>query len=113
MADRLAGTVTRDVIPEPGTVAPELCRRLRWKTMFMALAPPDPDVPFDPQHEIDDGFVWCTHSMNCLGPDGAVASRGACREGRSCFERAGRNPVQPSSRNVGPRTGQNQGDLPT
>ena len=85
MADRLAAVET------PKTVAgtPQLCRRLRWKTMFMALAPPDPGADIDPQHEIDDGFVWCTHSMNCLGPDGAVASKEYCRKGRSCFERYG------------------------
>ena len=75
MADRL-----------PAPQASRLCRRLRWKTMFMALAPVEPGMEVDPQHEIDDGFVWCTHSMNCLGPDGAVASREACREGRRCFE---------------------------
>ena len=82
MADRLPAAET------PKTLAgtPQLCRRLRWKTMFMALAPPDPGADIDPQHEIDDGFVWCTHSMNCLGPDGTVASKEHCREGRSCFE---------------------------
>lgn len=85
MADRLAGAAT-----------PQLCRRLHWKTMFMALAPPDPDADVDPQHEIDDGFVWCTHSMNCLGPDGAVASRRTCRPGRGCFERLGQNDGEPT-----------------
>ena len=83
MADRLAAAETPKTVAE----TPQLCRRLRWKTMFMALAPPDPGADIDPQHEIDDGFVWCTHSMNCLGPDGAVASKEYCREGRSCFER--------------------------
>ena len=86
MADRLAAND-----------APLLCRRLRWKTMFMALAPSEPGADIDPQHEIDDGFVWCTHSMNCLGPDGVVASREHCREGRGCFE----------------PHGQAQGDWPT
>lgn len=57
--------------------------------MFMALAPSEPGAAIDPQHEIDDGFVWCTHSMNCLGPDGVVASKEHCREGRGCFERYG------------------------
>ena len=73
----------------PAVGSSQLCRRLRWKTMFMALAPLAPDADRDPQHEIDDGFVWCTHSMNCLGPDGAVASREHCREGRGCFESHG------------------------
>lgn len=86
----------------PVPQAPQLCRRLRWKTMFMALAPVEPGMDVDPQHEIDDGFVWCTHSMNCLGPDGAVASREDCREGRRCFESHGPNPRNPA-----------HGDLPT
>lgn len=68
---------------------PQLCRRLRWKTMFMTLAPPEPGADVDPQHEIDDGFVWCTHSMNCLGPDGSVASKEDCLAGRGCFENYG------------------------
>lgn len=88
----------RPLIPQ----APQLCRRLRWKTMFMVLAPVEPGMDVDPQHEIDDGFVWCTHSMNCLGPDGAVASREDCREGRRCFESHGPNPRHPA-----------HGDLPT
>lgn len=57
-----------------------LCRRLRWKGQFID-APADPDLP-----SMSDGFVWCTHSMNCLGPDGAVADRETCRLGRPCFE---------------------------
>ncbi len=69
--------------------APELCRRLRWKAMFNALAPREAGMEDDPQHEIDDGFVWCTHNMNCLGPDGRVASKDDCRRGRDCFESYG------------------------
>ena len=80
MADRL-----------PAAESPQLCRRLRWKTMFMALAPVGPGADLDPQHDIDDGFVWCTHSMNCLGPDGAVASKETCRLGRTCFESHGQD----------------------
>lgn len=58
----------------------ELCRRLRWKGMFVD-AEPDPSVP-----NTSDGFCWCTHTMNCLGPDGLVASREGCGRGRSCHE---------------------------
>lgn len=59
---------------------PRLCRRLRSKSMYFEAAPegaaPNPR----------DGFFWCTHSMNCLGPDGRVADEESCRSGRGCFE---------------------------
>lgn len=57
-----------------------VCRRLRWKGMFIDVAP-DPTIP-----NTSDGFFWCTHTMNCLGPDGKVAERDSCREGRRCYE---------------------------
>ena len=57
-----------------------LCRRLRSKLMIMNVAP-DPEG-----RSSDDGYFWCTHTMNCLGPDGQVAERESCRAGRACFE---------------------------
>ncbi len=58
----------------------QLCRRLRTKTMFYQ-AEPDPTVP-----RSNDTSYWCTHSMNCMGPDGEVAGPETCRPGRGCFE---------------------------
>ena len=58
----------------------QLCRRLRSKLMIMNVMP-EPDVPSP-----DDGYFWCTHTMNCLGPDGQVAERQSCQQGRGCFE---------------------------
>ncbi len=58
----------------------EMCKRLRSKGMYVE-SEPDPTVP-----STSDGFYWCTHTMNCLGPDGSVASRDKCRPGRGCFE---------------------------
>lgn len=58
----------------------EMCKRLRSKGMYIQ-SEPDPTVP-----STSDGFYWCTHTMNCLGPDGSVASRDKCRPGRGCFE---------------------------
>ena len=57
-----------------------VCRRLRNKGMFLD-AEPDPAVP-----NMGDEFCWCTHTMNCLGPDGKVAEVAGCRPGRTCFE---------------------------
>ncbi len=58
----------------------DLCRRLRFKGMFVE-AEPDPSVP-----NTSDGMFWCTHTMNCLGPDGQVAGRDQCGPGRDCHE---------------------------
>ena len=56
------------------------CQRLRSKGMFIEVEP-DPTVT-----HTSDGFFWCTHTMNCLGPDGQVADRDSCQAGRRCFE---------------------------
>ena len=69
-----------------GRAAFALCHRLRSKAMYM-------DVEYDPSVPggvPGDGYFWCTHTMNCLGPDGRVADRDRCTEGsgRGCFERA-------------------------
>ena len=59
-----------------------ICRRLRWKSLFMEV-----ELGEDGTSDlVDDGFVWCTHSMNCLGPDGRVADKEECRPHRGCFE---------------------------
>jgi hypothetical protein len=61
-------------------VGRDVCRRLRSKGMFIE-AEPDPNVP-----NTGDGIYWCTHTMNCLGPDGKVAGKHLCKAGRGCFE---------------------------
>lgn len=59
------------------------CRRLRSKGMFIEVErrPEDEKLP-----AMSDGFVWCTHTQNCLGPDGDVADPESCRPGRPCYE---------------------------
>jgi hypothetical protein len=44
-------------------------------------AEPDPSIP-----NTRDGFFWCSHTMNCLGPDGRVADEESCCDGRGCFD---------------------------
>jgi hypothetical protein len=56
------------------------CRSLRSKGMFIEVEP-DPSIP-----NMHDGFFWCRHTLNCLGPDGAVADARRCQPGRPCFE---------------------------
>jgi hypothetical protein len=58
-----------------------LCRRLRWKGMFI-------EVPQEAKGlGGTDQYCWCTHTMNCLGPDGKVAAKDSCLPGRPCHER--------------------------
>lgn len=57
-----------------------LCGRLRNKGMFIE-AERDPSVP-----PTNDVFYWCTHTQNCLGPDGRVCGLGECGPERECFE---------------------------
>ena len=73
----MADTATAKI---PAESRRNLCSRLRWKGMYVE-APRDPLVP-----NPSDGLCWCTHTMNCLGPDGRVADREECTAGRPCFE---------------------------
>jgi len=57
------------------------CKRLRTKGMFIE-AESDPTVP-----DCGDGFFWCTHTMNCLGPDGKPVVLEECDAKRDCFEK--------------------------
>lgn len=73
----------RDRPTPSGTTRPASvkdCRWLRWKTMYLDREP-DEAVP-----DMVDGFVWCVHTMNCLGPDGEVAGHDDCAPGRGCYE---------------------------
>jgi hypothetical protein len=56
------------------------CKRLRSKGMFIE-AERDPTVPHG-----EDGFYWCSHTMNCLGPDGKAVELETCKSKRECFE---------------------------
>lgn len=57
-----------------------LCRRLRYKGMYIQVEP-DPEVP-----NSSDGFCWCSHTQNCLGPDRKPVDRVECHPGRGCYE---------------------------
>jgi hypothetical protein len=56
------------------------CRRLRWKGMFIEI---EPEPGFS---GLSDGPFWCTHTMNCLGPDARPAGRSECGPDRPCYE---------------------------
>jgi hypothetical protein len=56
------------------------CRRLRCKEMFIETA-----AEFKIT-ETGSGIYWCSHTQNCLGPDGQVAEPADCKTGRSCYE---------------------------
>ena len=56
------------------------CRSLRCKEMFI-----DTGREFDLSNS-GSGIYWCSHTQNCLGPDGQVADTENCKAGRSCYE---------------------------
>ena len=64
-----------------GNLSHETCRLLRWKAMFID-AESDPNVPAS-----NDQIYWCGQSLNCIGPDGQVASPPECSPGRACYDR--------------------------
>ncbi len=42
---------------------------------------PDPLIP-----NTSDGFCWCSHTQNCLGPDSEPVDEDHCLIGRECYE---------------------------
>ncbi len=56
------------------------CRRLRSKGMYIEVEP-DLEVTHS-----SDGFYWCSHTQNCLGPDNKPVDSDHCKAGRHCYE---------------------------
>jgi hypothetical protein len=54
------------------TNRPNMCGYLRWKGMFI-WGDRDPAVG-----PTSDGFFWCQHTQNCLGPDGKLVEPTHC-----------------------------------
>lgn len=55
------------------------CKHLRCKEMFYETG-----VPVEERS--GSGIFWCSHTLKCLGPDGASVSREDCSPKRRCFE---------------------------
>jgi hypothetical protein len=71
-------------MPEPLNSSVALhpnCRCLRSKEMFYEV-----EGGADPIHASGSGIFWCTHTQNCLGPDGQVAEPKRCKPGRECYD---------------------------
>ena len=60
----------------------EYCLRLRCKEMFIDMGE---NKPFD-MKDSGSGIFWCSHTQNCLGPDGQVAHVDQCQGERNCYE---------------------------
>ena len=60
----------------------QYCLRLRCKEMFI-----NTDEPFDLK-DSRSGHYWCSHTQNCLGPDGQIVHAESCKAGRNCYEAA-------------------------
>ena len=57
------------------------CRFLMSKEMFIHLDEAEWNI-----YQSHSGIFWCTHTQNCLGPDGRVAEPESCTPGRACHE---------------------------
>lgn len=58
----------------------ERCRSLRCKEMFVETSA-ELDL-----YNTGSGIFWCSHTQNCLGPDGQVAEPASCKPGRDCYD---------------------------
>lgn len=58
------------------------CLRLRCKEMFIDYGTSEPFQLKDSA----SGIYWCSHTQDCLGPDGEVAHVTFCTAGRGCYE---------------------------
>ncbi|MCL4190294.1 MAG: hypothetical protein KJZ87_01010 [Thermoguttaceae bacterium] len=55
------------------------CKYLRSKEMFY-----DDGLPLEERS--GSGIFWCSHTHNCLGPDGVIVGDEDCTAGRRCYE---------------------------
>lgn len=58
----------------------QFCRLLRCKEMFI------PTGELFNMRDSGSGIYWCSHTQNCLGPDGEICGPDYCQPGRSCHE---------------------------
>ena len=65
---------------EPETASQGHCRFLRCKEMFI-----DTGREFHVSQS-GSGIYWCSHTQNCVGPDGLGVALEHCQPGRSCHE---------------------------
>lgn len=58
------------------------CLRLRCKEMFIDFG----DGEIFNLKDSGSGIYWCSHTQNCLGPDGRTVHVSHCTQGRGCYE---------------------------
>jgi hypothetical protein len=64
----------------PAAAVQVYCRFLRCKEMFIHT-----EGSFN-LADAGSGAYWCSHTQNCLGPDGQEVGAESCVPGRSCHE---------------------------
>lgn len=64
--------------------APELCRKLRTKLMYMPLVG-DSGAALAAHGESSTDVYWCLETMECAGPDGGLAHAELCGKDRDCY----------------------------
>lgn len=62
------------------SLADTRCSRLRWKGLYVEIAP-DPTV-----QPGNDQLFWCNRTQTCLGTDGQAVNDFECKTARSCYD---------------------------
>jgi hypothetical protein len=70
---------TADVQESEAPKRVRLCRNARSNKSFYSNGVASGD-------SYDCGIIWCAHTNDGMGPDGAVADAEDCVEGRKCYE---------------------------
>lgn len=72
---------------KPFEISPFCCRLRSKKYYFL-------EAPARTEDELLDGsgHSWCQHTMDAVGPDGALVDPQDCQNSRRCFEGYGPRP---------------------
>ena len=81
------------VFPESATGSEDssflVCRKLRSKMAFSAIESSDGEPVSAIEALQSTGVYWCLSTMECAGPDGALAHGSLCHAERGCYSARG------------------------
>lgn len=66
-----------------------ICRKLRSKLAFAAVETTDGEHVSAIDALNSSAVYWCLSTMECAGPDGALAHQSVCRSDRACYQSRG------------------------
>lgn len=66
-----------------------LCRKLRSKLAFSAIETSEGEPVSEIEALNSTAVYWCLSTMECAGPDGALAHGSLCHSDRACYSARG------------------------